>query len=38
MRSERQIKVLTRKYEKARDEVDTLRKASIAKELSVGKE
>ena len=38
LRSERQIKVLTRKYEKARDEVDSLRKASIAKELSVGKE
>ncbi|MDE8602515.1 LapA family protein [Marinomonas sp. RSW2] len=38
MRSERQIRVLTRKYEKARDEVDTLRKASITKELSVGKE
>ncbi|MCW4629607.1 MULTISPECIES: LapA family protein [Marinomonas] len=38
LRSERQIKVLTRKYEKARDEVDSLRKASIAKELSVEKE
>ncbi|WP_421854628.1 LapA family protein [Marinomonas sp.] len=38
LRSERQIRVLTRKYEKARDEVDALRKASIAKELSVGKE
>ena len=37
-RSERQIRVLTRKYEKARDEVDALRKASIAQELSVGKE
>ncbi|WP_137169359.1 lipopolysaccharide assembly protein LapA domain-containing protein [Marinomonas sp. FW-1] len=38
LRSERQIRVLTRRYEKARDEVDALRKASITKELSVGKE
>ena len=38
LRSDRQIKVLNRKYEKARDEIDALRKASITKELSVGKE
>ncbi|ETX10999.1 integration host factor subunit beta [Marinomonas ushuaiensis DSM 15871] len=38
LRSERQIRVLNRKYEKAQDEVDALRKASITKELSVGKE
>jgi len=38
LRSEREIRVLTRKYEKAREEVDALRKASITKELSVGKE
>ena len=38
LRSDRQIKVLNRRYEKARDEIDALRKASIAKELSVGKE
>lgn len=38
LRSERQIRVLTRKYEKTRDEVDALRKVSITKELSVGKE
>lgn len=38
LRSERQIRVLNRKYEKAHDEVDALRKASITKELSVGKE
>ncbi|TYL48433.1 lipopolysaccharide assembly protein LapA domain-containing protein [Marinomonas sp. IMCC 4694] len=38
LRNERQIRVLTRRYEKARDEVDGLRKASITKELSVGKE
>jgi uncharacterized integral membrane protein len=38
LRSERQIRVLTRKYEKSLDEVDALRKASITKELSVGKE
>ncbi|MBR7887314.1 LapA family protein [Marinomonas sp. A79] len=38
LRSERQIRVLTRKYEKTRNEVDALRKVSITKELSVGKE
>ncbi len=37
-RQDRQIKVLNRRYDKVRDEVDALRKASISKELSVGKE
>jgi uncharacterized integral membrane protein len=38
LRSEREIKVLTRKYEKSRHEIDALHKATITKELSVGKE
>ncbi|MBJ7536611.1 lipopolysaccharide assembly protein LapA domain-containing protein [Marinomonas transparens] len=38
LRGERQVRVLTRRYEKASDELDALRKASITKELSVGKE
>ncbi|MCB5161677.1 lipopolysaccharide assembly protein LapA domain-containing protein [Marinomonas algarum] len=38
LHNERQIRVLTRKNEKARQEIDALRKASITKELSVGKE
>lgn len=37
-RSERQVRVLGRRLEKAQQEVDSLRKASIAQELSVGKE
>ncbi|MCV2403770.1 LapA family protein [Marinomonas sp. C2222] len=37
-RTDRQIKVLTRRYEKARSEADSLRKASITQELTVGKE
>lgn len=37
LRGEREIKVLTRKYEKARQEIDALHKASITKELSVEK-
>ncbi|MEP3349939.1 MAG: LapA family protein [Marinomonas sp.] len=37
LRSEREIKVLTRKYEKTRQEIDALHKASITKELSVEK-
>ncbi|RNF52111.1 LapA family protein [Marinomonas hwangdonensis] len=38
LRSNRQIRVLTRKYDKVRDEVDALRKASITQELSTRKE
>lgn len=38
LRNERQIRILTRRYEKALNEADDLRKASITKELSVGKE
>lgn len=37
LRSEREIKILTRRCEKARHEIDALHKASITKELSVGK-
>jgi len=38
LKQDRQLKVLNRRYDKVRDEVDALRKASISKELSVGKE
>ncbi|MDB4837719.1 LapA family protein [Marinomonas sp.] len=38
LRSDRQIKILTRRYEKARNDAESLRKASITKELAVGKE
>lgn len=38
LRSERQIRILNKRLEKSQHELDTLRKESIAKELSVGKE
>lgn len=38
LRSERQIRVLTRKYDKAFNELEALRKDSLTKELSVRKE
>ena len=38
LRSERQIRVLQRRYDKVFNELDTLRKDSITKELSVRKE
>ncbi|GAA0832434.1 MULTISPECIES: LapA family protein [Marinomonas] len=37
-RSERQVRVLNKRLEKVQHEVETLRKASLAQELSVGKE
>ncbi|MEO9275930.1 LapA family protein [Marinomonas sp. 5E14-1] len=37
LRSEREIRVLTRRYEKARQEIDALHKTSITKELSIEK-
>ena len=38
LRSNRQLKLMSRKYEKSQTEVDALRKASITKELTVDKE
>lgn len=38
LRSERQVRVLNKRNEKAQKELDTLRKASITQELSAGKE
>jgi len=37
-RAEQKNRALNRKYDKAREELDSLRKASITKELSFGKE